>query len=77
MSALALLAVSELLCGFSQNATMLFVFRGLAGVGLFYDMRVWMPRVCFHADGSATKEDRQILVLVFGTVRARCQSANS
>jgi MFS family permease len=32
LSALALLSVSELLCGFSQNATMLYVFRGLAGV---------------------------------------------
>ncbi|KAF2623481.1 MFS general substrate transporter [Macroventuria anomochaeta] len=32
LSALALLAVSELLCGFSQSATMLFIFRGLAGV---------------------------------------------
>lgn len=32
MSALALLSVSDLLCGLSQNATMLYVFRGLAGV---------------------------------------------
>jgi MFS family permease len=32
LSALALLAVCELLCGLSQNATMLYVFRGLAGV---------------------------------------------
>jgi MFS family permease len=32
LSALALLSVSELLCGFSQNATMLYVFRGLAGI---------------------------------------------
>lgn len=32
LSALALLAVSELICGWSQHATMLFVFRGLAGV---------------------------------------------
>jgi MFS family permease len=32
LSALALLSVSELLCGFAQNATMLYVFRGLAGV---------------------------------------------
>ncbi|KAI5238072.1 MFS general substrate transporter [Aureobasidium subglaciale] len=32
LSALVLLAVCDLLCGFSQNATMLYVFRGLAGV---------------------------------------------
>lgn len=32
MSALALLTISDLLCGLSQNATMLYVFRGLAGV---------------------------------------------
>ncbi|KAF3032079.1 hypothetical protein E8E12_001820 [Didymella heteroderae] len=32
LSALALLAVSELVCGFSRHATMLFVFRGLTGV---------------------------------------------
>lgn len=32
LSALALLAVSELLCGFSQNSIMLFVFRSLTGV---------------------------------------------
>jgi MFS family permease len=32
LSALALLTVSDLLCGLSQNATMLYVFRGLAGV---------------------------------------------
>ncbi|KAF1359336.1 MFS general substrate transporter [Lizonia empirigonia] len=32
LSALALLAISELLCGFSQNAAMLYVFRGLAVV---------------------------------------------
>jgi MFS family permease len=32
LSALALLAISDLLCGLSQNATMLYVFRGLAGV---------------------------------------------
>ncbi|KAH6629196.1 major facilitator superfamily domain-containing protein [Boeremia exigua] len=32
LSALALLAVSELLCGFAQNATMLYIFRGFAGV---------------------------------------------
>jgi MFS family permease len=32
MSALALLTVSDLLCGLSQNATMLYVFRGFAGV---------------------------------------------
>lgn len=29
---MVLLAVCDLLCGFSQNATMLYVFRGLAGV---------------------------------------------
>ena len=32
MSALALLTISDLLCGLSQNATMLYFFRGLAGV---------------------------------------------
>ncbi|KAH7095878.1 major facilitator superfamily domain-containing protein [Paraphoma chrysanthemicola] len=32
LSALALLTISDLLCGLSQNATMLYVFRGLAGV---------------------------------------------
>ncbi|THW52052.1 MFS general substrate transporter [Aureobasidium pullulans] len=32
LSALVLLAVCDLLCGFSQNATMLYIFRGLAGV---------------------------------------------
>jgi MFS family permease len=32
MSALALLTISDLLCGFSQNATMLYIFRGFAGV---------------------------------------------
>ena len=32
MSALVLLTVSEFFCGFSRHATMLFVFRGLAGV---------------------------------------------
>ncbi|KAH5208274.1 hypothetical protein HBI37_064420 [Parastagonospora nodorum] len=32
MSALALLTISDLLCGLSQNATMLYVFRGLAGI---------------------------------------------
>lgn len=32
MSALALLTISDLLCGLSQNATMLYIFRGLAGV---------------------------------------------
>lgn len=32
LCALTLLAISDLLCGFSQNATMLYVFRGLAGV---------------------------------------------
>ncbi|KAF1915100.1 major facilitator superfamily domain-containing protein [Ampelomyces quisqualis] len=32
MSALALLTISDLLCGLSQNSTMLYVFRGLAGV---------------------------------------------
>ncbi|KAI5196930.1 MFS general substrate transporter [Aureobasidium subglaciale] len=32
LSALVLLASCDLLCGFSQNATMLYVFRGLAGV---------------------------------------------
>ena len=32
MSALAVLTVSDLLCGLSQNATMLYIFRGLAGV---------------------------------------------
>jgi len=32
LSALMLLAICDLLCGFSQNATMLYVFRALAGV---------------------------------------------
>jgi MFS family permease len=32
LSALVLLATCDLLCGFSQNATMLYVFRALAGV---------------------------------------------
>jgi MFS family permease len=32
MSALALLTVSDLLCGLSQNATMLYVFRGPSGI---------------------------------------------
>lgn len=32
LSALTLLTISDLLCGLSQNATMLYVFRGLAGV---------------------------------------------
>jgi MFS family permease len=32
LSALAVLTISDLLCGLSQNATMLYVFRGLAGV---------------------------------------------
>ncbi|KAL1796684.1 hypothetical protein ACET3X_005224 [Alternaria dauci] len=32
LSALALLAVSDLLCGLSRDATMLYVFRGLSGV---------------------------------------------
>jgi MFS family permease len=32
LSALILLATCDLLCGFSQNATMLYVFRALAGV---------------------------------------------
>lgn len=32
LSALALLAVSDLLCGLSRNADMLYVFRGLSGV---------------------------------------------
>lgn len=32
VSALVLLSISDLLCGFSQNAPMLYVFRGLAGV---------------------------------------------
>lgn len=32
MSLLALLSISDLLCGLSQNATMLYVFRGLAGI---------------------------------------------
>jgi MFS family permease len=32
LSALALLGISDLLCGLSQNSTMLYVFRGLAGV---------------------------------------------
>ncbi|KAL0256507.1 hypothetical protein SLS55_008902 [Diplodia seriata] len=32
VSALALLCVSDLLCGFAVNSTMLYVFRGLAGV---------------------------------------------
>ncbi|KAF2034940.1 MFS general substrate transporter [Setomelanomma holmii] len=32
LSALALLTISDLLCGLSQNATMLYVFRGFAGV---------------------------------------------
>ncbi|KAL5402327.1 hypothetical protein PMIN06_009917 [Paraphaeosphaeria minitans] len=32
MSALALLTISDLLCGLSRNATMLYVFRGMAGV---------------------------------------------
>jgi MFS family permease len=32
LSALVLLAICDLLCGFSQNATMLYIFRALAGV---------------------------------------------
>ncbi|KAB2579523.1 putative mfs protein [Lasiodiplodia theobromae] len=32
VSALALLCISDLLCGFAVNSTMLYVFRGLAGV---------------------------------------------
>jgi MFS family permease len=32
LSALILLAICDLLCGFSQNATMLYIFRALAGV---------------------------------------------
>ncbi|KAI4851964.1 MFS general substrate transporter [Aureobasidium sp. EXF-8845] len=32
LSALVLLAICDLLCGFSQNATMLYVFRALAGI---------------------------------------------
>lgn len=32
LSALMLLAICDLLCGFSQNATMLYIFRALAGV---------------------------------------------
>lgn len=32
LSALALLAASDLLCGLSRDATMLYIFRGLAGV---------------------------------------------
>jgi MFS family permease len=32
LSALALLTVSDLLCGLSRNANMLYVFRGLSGV---------------------------------------------
>ncbi|KAI4724049.1 MFS general substrate transporter [Aureobasidium sp. EXF-10728] len=32
LSALVLLAICDLLCGFSQNATMLYIFRGFAGV---------------------------------------------
>jgi MFS family permease len=32
LSALALLTISDLVCGMSQNATMLYVFRGFAGV---------------------------------------------
>lgn len=32
LSAIALLAISDLLCGLSQNAAMLYVFRGTAGV---------------------------------------------
>ncbi|KAF2762778.1 MFS general substrate transporter [Pseudovirgaria hyperparasitica] len=32
VSALVLLAISDLLCGLSQSATMLYIFRGLAGV---------------------------------------------
>ncbi|KAF9697694.1 hypothetical protein EKO04_004337 [Ascochyta lentis] len=32
LSALALLTVGEMLCGLAQNATMLYVFRGLVGV---------------------------------------------
>lgn len=32
LSALSLLSFSDLMCGLSRNATMLYVFRGLAGV---------------------------------------------
>lgn len=32
LSALALLCIADLLCGFSQNAAMFYVFRGLAGI---------------------------------------------
>jgi MFS family permease len=32
LSALILLAICDLLCGFSQNATMLYIFRALAGI---------------------------------------------
>jgi MFS family permease len=32
MSAVALLSFSDLMCGLAKNATMLYVFRGLAGV---------------------------------------------
>ncbi|CAM1511789.1 Fc.00g093020.m01.CDS01 [Cosmosporella sp. VM-42] len=33
LAAIALLSVADLLCGLSRNATMFYVFRGLAGVG--------------------------------------------
>lgn len=33
LSTVGFLAVADLLCGFSQNPTMLYVFRGIAGIG--------------------------------------------
>ncbi|KAK2001952.1 MFS general substrate transporter [Colletotrichum falcatum] len=33
LSAIALLSVADLLCGLSRNATMFYVFRGVAGIG--------------------------------------------
>lgn len=33
LSAIALLAVADLLCGLSQNAAMFYIFRGIAGIG--------------------------------------------